>query len=161
MAVAKAGEEARTCLPDAVYALLCNFDPSLEPRLTAIAVRDAFITAVGDPTQAMAKQFAALHGVRLVHQPRMTGSPKSLLSETSGVFLVRLRLEVPDGSSDYHYVVYEARRALVIDNSPRLQLPDIKDEDRADNRSAIRVFFHYFPNATAILVASVLRAEVL
>ena len=95
--------------------------------------------------------------IDLVHQPRMTGSPKSLLKETAGTFLVRLKITVADGSADFHYVAFDAARALIIDNAPYVKFPEIRDEDLRDNRSAIRPFFHLFPNATDIRIASVLK----
>lgn len=157
-AVAKAGEEGRTCLADAVYALLC----ALAVMVTKEAVRAALpATEQKDPDQKMAKRFAFDHGVDLVHQPRLTGSPKSLLKETAGTFLVRLKITVADGSADFHYVAFDAARALIIDNAPYLQFPKIGAEDLRDNRSAIRPFYHLFPNATDIRIASVLKGMIL
>ena len=156
-AVAKAGEEDRTCLADAVYALLCT----LAVVATKEAVRAALpATEQKDPDQKMAKRFAIDHGVDLVHQPRLTGSPMSLLKETTGAFLVRLKLTVADGSADFHYVAFDAARALIIDNAPRVKFPEIDEEDLRDNRSAIRPFYHLFPNATDIRIASVLKGVV-
>ena len=157
LTVAKKGEGARTCLADAMFVVLCTLLPGLALKLEAVrAVLVASETK--DPNQAMAKTLAADHGARLVHQPHMTGSPKSLLKETSGVFLVRLLITVPDGSSDFHYVAFDAAKALVIDNAPYVKVPEIDADDRKDNKRAIRVFFHFFPNATDIRVASVLKA---
>ena len=156
-AVAKAGEEDRTCMADAVYVLLCT----LAVVATKEAVRAALpATEQKDPDQKMAKQFAIDHGVDLVHQPRLTGSPMSLLRETTGTFLVRLKLTVADGSADFHYVAFDAARALIIDNAPRVKFPEINEEDLRDNRSAIRPFYHLFPNATDIRIASVLKGVV-
>ena len=153
-AVAKAGEEDRTCLADAVYALL----RTLAVVVTKEAVRAALpATEQKDPDQKMAKQFALDHGVDLVHQPRLTGSPKSLLKETTGAFLIRLKITVADGTFDFHYVSFDAARALIIDNAPYVQFPEIGEEDLRDNRSAIRPFFHLFPKATDIRIASVLK----
>ena len=153
-AVAKAGEEGRTCLADAVYALL----NTLAVVVTKEAVRAALpATEQKDPDQKMAKRFASDRGVDLVHQPRLTGSPKFLLKETSGAFLVRLKITVADDSADFHYVAFDAARALLIDNAPYVKFPRIGEEDLQDNCSAIRPFYHLFPNATDIRIASVLK----
>ena len=88
----------------------------------------------------------------------MTSSPKTLLKETFGVFLVRLSITVPDGSSDFHYVAFDAARALLIDNAPYIKVPEIDAGDRKSNKSAIRVFFHFFPLAKDIHILSVLKA---
>ena len=153
LAVAKAGEEARTCLPDAMFVLLSTLLVCLKLE----AVRAAFETD-GDPNHALATAFARAHGVAMVHQPQMTNSPKTLLRARSGIFLVRLRISVGE-DDDYHYVVYDADRALVIDNAPHVPVAEIDDGDRQDNKSAIGAFYHYFPNATGIRIASVLQGQ--
>lgn len=56
------------------------------------------------------------------------------------------------------YVVFDAAKALVIDNAPYIKVPEIDADDRKDNNSAIRVFFHFFPNAIEIRILSVLKA---
>ena len=137
----------------ASYAAKVWSSPSQRRARSAVLVA----SETKDPNQNMAKKFAADHGTQLVHQPQMTGSPKSLLKETSGVFLVRLLISVPDGSSDFHYVAFDAAKALLIDNAPYIKVPKIGEEDQRDNRSAIRPFYHLFPNATDIRIASVLK----
>ena len=87
--------------------------------------------------------------------------PKSLLKETSGAFLVRLKITVADGSAGFHFVAFDAARALLIDNAPYVKFPEIGDEDLQDNRSAIRPFYHLFPNATDIRIASVLKSVII
>jgi len=98
--------------------------------VTKEAVRAALpATQQKDPDQKMAKRFAFDHGVDLVHQPRLTGSPKLLLKETTGAFLIRLKITVADGIFDFHYVSFDAARALIIDNAPHVQFPRIGEED--------------------------------
>ena len=80
--------------------------------------------------------------------------------ETAGAFLVRLKITVADGSADFHYVAFDAARALIIDNAPYVKFPEIGAEDLRDNLSAIRPFYHLFPNATDIRIVSVLKGVV-
>ena len=162
-AVAKKWEEARTCLADAVFALLnALFALSLLGQKVKIeTVRAALpATETKDPNQKMAKEFASDHGVTLVHQPQMTGSPRTLLKEISGVFLVRLAITVADDSTDFHYVCFDAAVRLIIDNEAYRKFATIGDEDLKNNKAAILPFFYLFPKAKGIRISSVLKGVV-
>ena len=75
------------------------------------------------------------------------------------MFLVELKIVCTCGT-DYHCVAYLASSGHLIDNEPRAKVPVIDDSDRANNKSAIRVFFRLFPNATEIWVEAVSRVSI-
>lgn len=80
----------------------------------------------------------------LQHEPRLSSSRRGLLSQQRGTFLAGLSLTFDDGTTDSHFMVYDARRQLLIDNKAGAEVPEVKASDLKSNRAAKAVFFHYF-----------------
>ena len=72
---------------------------------------------------------------------------------------MRLEIVCP-GGTDYHYVAYNAATGRLIDNEPGAKVPVVDDDDRRNNKRAIKVFRRYFPNAQKIYVDAVLAGKV-
>lgn len=55
-------------------------------------------------------------------QKQLSMNPVALFRLQSGLFLVRLSLVVPDGSTDRHMVAYDAGTGRLLDNEPRAKV---------------------------------------
>jgi len=158
-AVAMKDEEQRTCLPDAVYTILKNLNIDIDIK----TVRSQMISDQGDPNVAMARQFASQYDVDLVYMDKLSKSPKNLIRESTGLFLIGLHIELPDGSSDRHFCVLSANVAgddsIIIDNSRYRAFAKIEGEDRKNNQTAMRPFAYLFPLATSMRLDGVFKGE--
>ena len=82
--------EARTCLPDALYAAMRAINPSL--KLKQGDVRSALAaTTSTDPSFSMAKEFATQHGMDL-HYEREINNPAALFRRRQGASLAQLQI---------------------------------------------------------------------
>ena len=149
---------SRTCLPDALWVVLCTTSPELKLELEHVrAALDCGLDA--DPTRAVALDYARQFGLTLEYEPALKASPAGLFNRTQGAYLVRLEIVCP-GGTDYHYVAYNAATGRLIDNEPGAKVPVVDDDDRRNNKRAIKVFRRYFPNAQKIYVDAVLAGKV-
>jgi len=156
----------RTCLADAMSVILCKFrGVALTPALTkkTIAWFDRIQPSLEcDPHEGDAAAFADECGFTLEHMPM--ASPRILLNQRVGLFLVRLVIHYSDEEGvdkmDLHFVVYDAARGHILDNLRGLGAIVIHDSDRLDNRTAIAPFKEQlFPKAKKIVLASVRKVE--
>ena len=147
----------RTCLPDALHVGMMDVRPSLQ--LQQSATRAALMSEASDPTFAMAKLYAAQHGIDLNYD-RTLNCPQRLFDRCQGTFLVQLQISTLAGV-DYHYVAYLAAEGYVIDNEPGGKVPGVLDKDRCSNRAALKVFQGLFPRATKIFVKAVSELRII
>jgi len=151
----------RTCLPDSCWVILLKLKPFLKGKITLKAVRQTFVLPNNeDPDMLMVEIFFDWFGIDITYQ-NMTGSPKNLLAAKDGVFLVGLKIGVPgDGNHfDNHALVYDAHLKQLYDNNRSIQIPQIEKKDLFNNRTAIRVFKHYFDKSTSLRIADVYKVE--
>ena len=144
--------EARTCLPDALYAAMRATNPSLE--LKQGDVRGALAaTTPTDPSFSMAKEFATQHGMDL-HYEREINNPAALFRRRQGASLAQLQISTVAGT-DNHYVAYLAAAGYVIDNEAGAKVPLVDGSDRTSNKQANKVFKQLFPRASSITLRAV------
>ena len=144
--------EARTCLPDALFAAMRATNPSL--KLKQGDVRSALAaSASSDPSFSMAKEFATQHGMDL-HYEREINNPAALFRRRQGAFLAQLQISTAAGT-DNHYVAYLAAAGYVIDNEAGAKVPLVDGSDRTSNKQAIKVFKQLFPRASSIFLRAV------
>ena len=115
--------------------------PSLQ--LQQSVTRSALVSEASDPTFAMAKLYAAQHGIDLKYD-RTLNCPQRLFDRRQGTFLVPLQISTLAGV-DYHYVAYLAAEGYVIDNEPGGKVLGILDKDQYSNKEALKVFQGLFP----------------
>ena len=147
----------RTCLPDALHVGMMDVRPSLQ--LQQSVTRSALVSEASDPTFAMAKLYAAQHGIDLKYD-RTLNCPQRLFDRRQGTFLVQLQISTLAGV-DYHYVAYLAAKGYVIDNEPGGKVPGVLDKDRCSNKEALKVFQGLFPRATKIFVKAVSELRII
>jgi hypothetical protein len=144
--------EARTCLPDALYAAMRATNPSL--KLKQGDVRSALAaSASSDPSFSMAKEFATQHGMDL-HYEHEINNPAALFRRRQGAFLAQLQISTAAGT-DNHYVAYLAAAGYVIDNETGAKVPLVDGSDRTSNTQAIKVFKQLFPRASSIFLRAI------
>ena len=144
--------EARTCLPDALYAAMRATNPSLELKQGDVRGALAATTST-DPSFSMAKEFATQHGMDL-HYEREINNPAALFRRRKGAFVAQLQISTAAGT-DNHYVAYLAAAGYVIDNEANSKVPVVGDSERISNKQAIKVFKRLFPRASSITLRAV------
>ena len=169
------GDE-RTCLADAMSVIWCMLSSCaltqaigkstiawFAARIEGRAADPNEDDAREDPNEDDARAFASERGFSLTYVPNLSSSPRLLLGQRDGVFLVRLLIEYTgaDGlvKSDKHFLVYDAANGKILDNLRGMGAIQIYDEDRNDNHTAMRPFYEeLFTEAKKIRLVSVCRA---
>ena len=95
----------RTCLPDALWSVLCAV--GIKVQLSEVRVALPSICR-SDPDAAAAAAFARGKGVELVPELQLRASPAGLFRRAAGSYLVRLKLALRDGRDVHHYVAFHA-----------------------------------------------------
>jgi hypothetical protein len=148
---------SRTCMADACRVVAHELKVSISERVC----REGLRCALTDPSMTDAHAFMRMHGIKLTHHQALDGSVKGLLSQPTGVFLIRLEIILDGGESDFHMLAYNAGSKLMFDNEPGAKVPEIEPSDWASSATAVKIYKHMFPNAFEIIQKSVFQASII
>ena len=91
----------------------------------------------------------------------MYKSLKNLFRVKQGIYFIGLNIGLPveDDQFDNHAMVYDANLKHLYDNNRSVAIPIIEKSDLVNNRTATKVFEHYFDKATSLTVRNVYKAS--